>query len=300
MQEFDWNLVKGFLAVAETGSLSAAARKLAASQPTLGRHISELEAALGVTLFERLPRGMALTEAGTALLEHAGAMQAGSAALSLAATGRSAAIEGTLRITASQMVAHFLLPPVLARLHREEPGLHLEIVSSNTVENLLARDADIAIRMTAPQQAELVARKITDVAVGLFAAPAYLDRRGTPQALEDLLLHDFVGYDRDTQMLRGFAAVGHPVTRDFFPLRTDDQVLNWRLVEQGAGLGFTQVLVGLSSPHVVPVLPDLPLPALPMYLAAHRELRNSARIRRVFDFLAEELARLPLDARAGT
>ncbi|MCB1417867.1 MAG: LysR family transcriptional regulator [Notoacmeibacter sp.] len=295
MQDFDWNLVKGFLAVAETGSLSAAARRLAASQPTLGRHINELESALGVTLFERLPRGMALTEAGTALLDHARAMQGGSTALSLAATGRSAAIEGTVRITASQVVAHFLLPEIIARLHREEPGLQVELVSSNTVENLLARDADIAIRMTPPQQAELVARKIADVGVGLFAAPSYLERHGTPRSMDDLLHHEFVGYDRDTQILRGFAAMGHTVTRDFFAIRTDDQVLNWRMVEAGAGLGFTQKRIGLSSPHVVPVLPELPLPALPMYLAAHREVRTSARIRRTFDFLADEIARLPLE-----
>lgn len=299
MQEFDWNLVKGFLAVAETGSLSAGARRLGSSQPTLGRHITELEKALGVTLFERVARGMALTGAGTALLDHARSMQGGSAALSLAATGRSQEIAGTVRITASQIVCHYLLPEIITALRIEEPGLQVELVSSNTVENLLARDADIAIRMTQPTQAELVSRKITDVAIGLYGAPSYLARHGRPQRLEELLSHDFVGYDRDTQVIRGFAAMGQMVTREFFPLRTDDQVANWRLVEAGAGIGFTQAHIGDRSPHVVRILPDLVLPSLPMYLAAHRELRTSLRIRRAYDFLAAALSALPLGNRSA-
>ncbi len=294
MQDFDWNLLKSFLAVAETGSLSAGARRLRSSQPTLGRHIGELEAQLGLTLFERVPRGMALTEAGAQMLDHARKIATDTAALSLAATGHAQEIAGTVRITASQVVAHFLLPEIVVALRRAEPRLQIEIVSSNAVQNLLTRDADIAIRMTPPAQAELIARKIADVAMGIFAAPAYLERNGTPMRPEELIDHTVIGYDRDDLMIRGFGQLGYEVDREFFPVRTDDQVLNWRLVEAGAGIGFNQLHVGLGSRHVVRILPQLPLPQLPMYLAAHRELRTSLRVRRAYDFIADALAALPL------
>ena len=294
MDDFDWNLVKSFLAVAETGSLSGAARRLKASQPTLGRHMAELETRLGVTLFERLPRGMALTRAGTALLDHSRRIAADTAALSLTATGAAQDVAGTVRIAASQIVAHFLLPEIVTALRNAEPGLQVEIVASNEIQNLLTRDADIAIRMTAPAQTELIARKVADVAMGAFAAPSYLEGAPPLASAQDLLHHTVVGYDRDDLMIRGFAQMGHRVTRDFFPVRTDDQVLHWRLAEAGAGIGFNQLYAGLKSPHVLRVLPDLPLPALPMYLAVHRELRTSLRIRRAYDFLAEALAALPL------
>lgn len=299
MQDFDWNLLKSFLAVAETGSLSAGARRLRSSQPTLGRHIGELEDQLGLTLFERVPRGMALTEAGVQMLEHARRIATDTAALSLAATGRAQDIAGTIRVTASQIVAHFLLPGIVTALRQAEPRLQIEIVSSNAVQNLLTRDADIAIRMTPPAQAELIARKVADVAMGIFAAPAYLERHGTPQRLDDLVKHIIVGYDRDDLMLRGFASLGHEVSREFFPVRTDDQVLNWRLVEAGAGIGFNQLYAGMQSSRVKRILPAIRLPALPMYVAAHRELRTSLRVRRAYDFIAEALAALPLSEPAG-
>ncbi len=299
MQDFDWNLLKSFLAVAETGSLSAGARRLRSSQPTLGRHIGELEGQLGLTLFERVPRGMALTEAGVQMLEYARRIAADTAALSLAATGRAQEIAGTVRVTASEIVAHFLLPGIIVALRQAEPRLQIEIVSSNAVQNLLTRDADIAIRMTPPAQAELIARKVADVAMGIFAAPAYLERHGVPGRAGDLMNHAIVGYDRDDLMLRGFAALGYQVPREFFPVRTDDQVLNWRLVEAGAGIGFNQLYAGMQSSRVTRILHDLPLPPLPMYVAAHRELRTSLRVRRAYDFIAEALAALPLSHPPG-
>ncbi|PHP66156.1 LysR family transcriptional regulator [Zhengella mangrovi] len=294
MDDFDWNLIKSFLAVAETGSLSAAARRLKASQPTLGRHVTELEDRLGVTLFERIPRGMILTDAGSALLDHARRIAADTAALSMTATGASQEVAGTVRIAASQIVAHLLLPDIVTALRRAEPGLQVEIVASNQIQNLLTRDADIAIRMTEPAQAELISKKIAVVAMGAFASPSYLENAPPLQAPEDLLHHAIVGYDRDDLIIQGFQAMGWKLTRDFFPVRTDDQVLHWRMVEAGAGIGFNQLYAGLQSPRVVRILPDLPLPPLHMHLAVHRELRTSLRIRRAYDFLAAALSALPL------
>ena len=159
MTEIDWNLIKSFVTVAETGSLSAAARKLSASQPTLGRHIGELEQALGVTLFRRGRSGYALTEAGGTLFERGKAVSEQASAFSLLALGSVEAIEGTVRIAASEVVAAYVLPEMMARLGIEEPGIEVEIVASNRVENLLRRDADIAIRMVKPAQNELMARR---------------------------------------------------------------------------------------------------------------------------------------------
>ena len=152
MKDVDWNLIKSFVAVAETGSLSAAARKLSSSQPTLGRHISELEQALDVTLFRRGRQGHELTEAGALLYERGQAVAEQATAFSLLALGSVEAVEGTVRISASEVVAAFVLPEIIARLGLEEPGIEIEVAASNQVENLLRRDADIAIRMVWPMQ----------------------------------------------------------------------------------------------------------------------------------------------------
>ena len=162
MDSPDWTLTRSFLAVAETGSLSAAARRLGLSQPTLGRHIAEMEARTGLSLFARQPRGLAPTEAALTLLPHARAMAEAAAHLSLAAAGRDPALTGTVRLTASRIFAHHLLPPVLADLRRAEPGIEIELVPSDISENLLYRQADIALRMYRPTQPDLVARHLGD------------------------------------------------------------------------------------------------------------------------------------------
>ncbi|MDX8465838.1 LysR family transcriptional regulator [Mesorhizobium sp. VK23B] len=291
MKEFDWNLIKSFVAVAETGSLSAAARRLAASQPTLGRHIAELEQALGVTLFRRGRRGYELTEAGSALYERGKAVSEQANAFSLLALGSVEAIEGTVRIAASEVVAACVLPEMTARLGEEEPGIEVEIVASNQVENLLRRDADIAIRMVRPAQNELVARKVTDIALCLCAAKSYLDRRGRPQKPADLADHSLVGFDRSDEIIRGFTAFGIAVGRSHFRFRTDNQIVLWEAVRAGNGIGIGQEPLANRDPDLEKLLPDVPLPKLPVWLAMHRDVRTSMRIRRVADFLHEELKR---------
>lgn len=291
MKDIDWNLIKSFVAVAETGSLSAAARKLSASQPTLGRHITELEQALDVTLFRRGRNGHELTEAGALLYERGQAVAAQATAFSLLALGSVEAIEGTVRIAASEMVAAYVLPEILARLGREEPGIEIEVVASNQVENLLRRDADIAIRMVRPAQNELVARKVTDIALCACAATSYVERRGRPETSADIVNHDIVGFDRDDSIIRGFAAAGIALERSAFRFRCDNQIVHWQAVRAGNGIGFTQRPLVDREPLVEPLLPDLGLPSLPVWLAMHRDVRGSLRIRRVVDFLHEALKR---------
>jgi DNA-binding transcriptional LysR family regulator len=189
-----------------------------------------------------------------------------------------------------------VLPPILARLRQAEPSIQIELVPSDTSENLLYNAADIALRMYRPEQLDIVARHVTDLSIGLYATPAYLDRRGRLQTPEDLRHHDFVGYDRDERILRVMRAMGMEVDRGFFPLRCDDQVVYWELVRAGCGIGGMQVGIAAQDPAVERVLPDLPLPGLPLWLAAPDSLRRNPRIRRVWDFLFESLG--ALNARA--
>jgi len=284
---FNWNLVPAFLAAHEHGSLLAAARALGSSQPTVGRHISELEAQLGTVLFERTGRGLAPTPAGLRLAEAARAMESGALALLSSVGASRSTLEGTVRISASQPVACVLLPPLLAQMRQTLPGIQVELVASNAVSNLLRREADIALRMVRPVQASLVARRIGQVGLSACAHRDYLARRGTPAEPADLLQHDLVGNDQVMDIQRGFAALGHDVPRERLVLRTDDLMAYWSAVRAGLGIGFVADYLLRTDPAVQRVLPQLRIPPLPIWLTVHREIRSSARIRAVYDFLAQ-------------
>ena len=285
-ERFDWALIHSFLAVLDAGSLMGAARRLGAQQPTLSRHIAELESQLGAPLFERTGRGVTPTQAALAIADAARLMQAGAGQLSQALAGRRNANNGTVRLSASQVVACWLLPPLLARLQDEEPGICIELVASNQLSNLLRREADIAVRMVRPAQASLVARKLGDVAIVACAHTDYLARHGTPRQPDELLSHRLIGYDKDDTIQRGFAAMGYPLKREAFALRTDDQIAYGRLVAAGAGVGFAAQYNLAHWPGVVPLLPQLRIPPLPCWLAVHREIRSNRVVRRVYDYLA--------------
>lgn len=289
----DWTYIRAFLTVAETGSLSAAARALGQSQPTLGRHIKAAEASLGAALFIREAGGLRLTDVGASLLAPAREMAAASARLGMLAAGRDQQLSGTVRITASVVVSHAILPPILADLRLAEPDIALELVPSDTSENLLFREADIALRMFQPTQLDVVTRKIADQPLALYAAHGVLARFGQPQNLEDLKHMPFVGFDRDDQILRAMRGFGFDVSRDFFGVRCDDQPVFWQLVCAGCGVGAMQAVIGDAEPRVqrLNVQPDLP--ALPVWLAAHEALHKTPRVKRVWDFLAERFGRRP-------
>ena len=306
-RRLDWALVRSFIAVMDAGSVSAAARATQGHQPTISRHLSELEAQLGVALFERTGRGVRPTAAGLEVLPAARQMQAAAEALARSVTRGREATRGTVRITASQVVATWLLPPLVAEFQRAEPEIAIEIVASNAVQNLLRREADIAIRMVRPDQGSLIARKVGEVAIGAYAHADYLAAMGTPRTPGDLLRHRLVGYDRDETILRGFARMGVALTPAHFVVRTDDQVANGQLVVAGAGIGFAADYWAALWPGLQRVLPELPIPALPCWLTVHRELRGNGVVKRVYDFLAEAIpARVaapppaPAKARAGS
>lgn len=285
----DWSLVQSFLAVAETGSLSAAARRLALSQPTLGRHIQAFEKALNLSLFERHPRGLKLSKAGTRILPLAQQAQEALSAIALAAEGQSQTLAGTVRITASVFASHYILPEIISKIRALEPSIELELVPTDASENLLFRAADIAVRMYRPQQVDIVARHIRDIEMCACAATSYLDRTGRPATAQDLLNHDLVGFDENPLIINTMQSLDWPATRHDFAVRCDNQSAYWQLIRAGCGIGFSQRAIAEHDP-LVEILPfDLQIPRLEVWLAAPQAMRQTPRIRRVWDLLADGL-----------
>lgn len=285
----DWSLVQSFLAVAEAGSLSEAARQLSRSQPTLGRHIQSLETSLNQQLFDRHPRGLQLSAAGTALLPMAREMQQQMYRLSLQAAGQSEALAGTVRITASVFAAHYLLPPILAEIRAAEPKIELELVPTDSSENLLFRAADIALRMYRPNQLEVITQHIADLPLGIFAAKSYLDQHGRPTTAAELWEHDLVGYDSNDLIVRTMQSMGWQVDRAKFVVRCDNQATYWQLVRAGCGIGFCQSEVARADNSVEEIDLGIEIPSLPVWLTAHGAMRETPRIRRVWTLLAQAL-----------
>ncbi len=288
----DWRKVQVFLAVAETGSLSSASQALGLTQPTVGRQIKALEAELSARLFDRHARGLHLTPFGHALLPAARQMRDAAHALSLTLAGQDQTPTGSVRITASVFTANYLMPKIIAALRQTHPGIEVELVATDKVENLLFREADIAVRMVRPTQLDMITRHVGDLEMGLFAAKSYIDRQGAPAHPEDLLSHYLVGYDRNDLILQGFRAFGYEVKPSDFAVRCDNQSAYWQLVRAGCGIGASQTGIGLADPDVTRVLPDLPIPSLPVWLTTHPSLRATPRISAVWQALDAQLSAL--------
>jgi DNA-binding transcriptional LysR family regulator len=285
----DWSLWRSFGAVVEAGSLSAAARKLGLSQPTLGRHIESLEQELGIALFERTLQGLKATDTALRLYEPvAGAAQALSEAV-LMAEGQSAALGGTVRLTASSMISHYVLPHLLVGIRAAFPAVAIELAPTDSAENLLLREADIAVRMFRPTQLELITKKLGVIPTVCCAHQSYLARRGTPERLEDLRQHDLIGLDRSDLIISAARNMGFELSRADFAVRTDSQTAIWELLKAGLGISFAQEGLVRGAPGMVALLPAINFP-LEVWLTTHRELFTSRRIRAIYDALADALA----------
>ena len=287
---FDWNQARAFLVTAEEGSLSAAARALGLTQPTLGRQVSALEEKLGVTLFERVGHSLALTQSGLELLDHVRTMGEAAGRVSLTASGQSQAIEGQVCITASDAMSAYHLPIVLKQLREIAPSIEVEVFASNTVRDLTRREADIAIRHVRPVQPDLIAKLVRETSARLYASTAYLDVHGRPSSPSELSDAVFIGFEHSGRLLAGLNALGLALTKSNFKLITNSGVAGWEMVKQGLGIGVMVEEIAALTPGVECVLPQLdPIP-VPVWLTAHRELHTSPRIRLVFDLLAEALS----------
>ncbi|MEM9248057.1 MAG: LysR family transcriptional regulator [Pseudomonadota bacterium] len=288
---FDWNRTRAFLVTAETGSLSAAARALGTSQPTLGRQVAALEEALGVALFARTGRGLALTEAGLALLEPARAMGEAAHRMGLIAEGRAEAIEGTITLTASEIYAAHVLPPVLVKLRQDAPGITIEVVASNDTVNLRRREADIALRNARPAQPDLIAKKLGTDRARLYATPGYLKSIGNPKTPETLSQRAaFIAFDNGPRMRDGLNALGLSLTQANFPILTANHLVHWNYVRKGLAIGIVPETLGDADPAVTRALPALAPIEFDAWLITHEELRTNQRNRLVFDTMAKILA----------
>lgn len=284
---FDWNQARAFLVTAEEGSLSAAARALGLTQPTLGRQVAALEENLGVSLFERVGRSLALTETGLDLLGHVKAMGEAAGQVSLAASGQSQAIEGQVVITASDLLSAYTLPPILDDLKDLAPGISVEVVASNEIRDLKRREADIAIRHVRPEQPDLIAKQMPGTSGHFYAAPSYLERHGRPQSVDDLADAVFVGTGTVASYLEALKPAGLPITKDNLKYVSDSGFVSWEMVKQGLGMCIMTYEMAAQTPGVEQVLPDFPPMPVPIWLVTHRELRTNRRIRLVFDLLSE-------------
>ena len=285
-----WDELRTFIEVAHDGSLTGAARRLGLTQPTVGRHIDALEAALGVTLFTRSPRGLTATPAALALLPHADVMASAAATLVRTASAEAAPDRGTVRVTASEVMGCEVLPAILATFRAAHPGIAVELTLTNRTEDLARRDADIAVRMLRPTQRGLVARRIGSSPIALYAHRDYLARFGTPRVLADLSGHAFIGFDRDNRSFRAAGDFARRLKREDFAFRCDSDVAQLAALRAGVGIGGCQENIARRTPELVPVLPNAIQFALEVWLAMHKETRATRRVRLLFDHLAEGLA----------
>jgi DNA-binding transcriptional LysR family regulator len=287
--EPDWFLWRSFLAVMEEGSLSAAARKLGASQPTIGRHIEELENSLSAVLFDRTGRGLNPTPLAHQMLNSVRGAKSALAEAQLMASGSTQMLDGTVRITASQVLSHHILPGILKKARQTYPTIQLEIVPSDSAENLLLREADIAIRMFRPSQLDVVAKKIGLVPLCACAHQSYLEQHGTPETINDLFGHELLGLDRQEDIIKIARMIGFELKREDFAIRTDSQTAIWQMATQGLGVSFAQISLIDSTPGMVRLVPELQIPPMEMWVAAHKEVHRAKRIRVIYDLLAKEL-----------
>ncbi len=282
--------MRAFLATAETGSLSAAARHLGLTQPTLGRQVTALEEEIGLILFQRTARSMALTDAGRDLLIEARAMGEAAGRITLLAQARAQALDGTLKVTASDMMSAYVLPDIMLQLRGIAPRLRIDVIAANDIRDILKREADIAIRHVRPDQPDLIARLVREATGHLYASKDYVATRGAPKTVADLAAHDFISFGDDIRLIEALAARGIIVPPQNMRSGSTSGITTWELVRRGFGILPMSDDIAAQFPYVVQVLPDHPAITFPIWLVTHRELHTSRRIRLVFDLIAEMLA----------
>jgi DNA-binding transcriptional LysR family regulator len=284
----DWDDQRAFLAVLDQGSLSAAARDLRVTQPTVRARIEALERALGVTLFTRSVRGLIPTPQARELGTAARAMARASDAFVRAAGAPAGEVAGVVRLSVSEFVGVAVLPTMLRRLRDRHAGLIIEINTSNASANLLEQEVDLAVRMTPPHQAALVARKVPAIPLGFFAHADYLAARGTPLVMDDLAQHDLIGPDRSAADLEAIRRLLPNLGRRSFVIRTDSHPAQLAAIRARLGIGVIQCAIGRIDRELVPVLPAAKVGALDTWIVTHEDLRDTPRVRAVFDHLVEE------------
>lgn len=289
--DFDWNHIRSFLATAETGSFSAAARQLRQTQPTLSRQIAALEQDLGVMLFERVGRTLEITQAGLELLDHTRKMGDAANRIALTASGQAQSIEGRVRITASDVMSAYVLPDLLREIRAQAPRLRIDVIASNDIQDLMRREADIAIRHVRPDQPDLIAKLVQEASGHFYATTEYLNRAGRPKSKQDLSRHEFISFGDDNQMIAYLKPLGIHLTNENFRLGSKNGIVAWEYAKQGFGIAPMSQTVGDAAPGMERVCPGMEAITFPIWLTTHRELHTSRRIRLVYDLLTKFLSK---------
>jgi len=289
-QDPSWELYRSFLGILRAGSLSGAARLLGLTQPTVGRHLDALEQGIGMVLFVRSQHGLSPTREAEALRPYAEAMESASAALLRVMSSQQGVVRGTVRITASEVVSVEVLPPILARLRETHAELTIELVATDRMEDLLQRDADIAVRMARPSQSALVARRVGGVELGCYAHRRYLERRGVPQTLDELAGHDMIGFDRETAFTRAVLNDLPFLAQARFALRCDNDLANLAALRAGFGIGICQVGLARGNADLIRLFPQQVRYMLDTWIAMHEDLRQNAVCKAAFGALVDGMA----------
>jgi len=287
---FDWNHTRAFLVTAEEGTLSAAAKALDMTQPTLSRQVAALEKELGLTLFERVGQRLVLTDSGVELLEHARSMSAAAQSFSLGASGQSQKIEGLVTLSVGELDAVYRLPKIIAKLRKEEPAIDIEVLVTNAASDLKRREADIAIRNFRPTQGDLIAKKLGQETIWLYGTKSYLEpfeQLSEPCQLTNIQI---IGFEQSNSIADLLNPKGWHISKNNSPITTSFQLLQLELCKQGLGLIFLPEDIGDNHPDVLRAFEHLgPTIQIPVWLVCHKELRTNLRVRRVFDFIVDEL-----------
>lgn len=293
MNNLSWDLIHSFLTVARSGSLSAAARKLGVSQPTLSRDIQALESDTGLNLFKRTTQGLQLTESGQRLMEAAERMDDAADLFARQASGLSVELQGTVRISANEIVGIYLLPAAIAAFRQQHPAVQIEIVVSNQASSLSKREADIALRMFQPNQPDLVVRRLPDLPLGFYAHSEYVRQFGEPRTIEEFKQHSVIGFDESMDFIEGATHMGYQFRREDFPVRTDHLLMQINLARAGAGIVGTHVDLAEKFPELRRILQWVNLPSLEFWVVCHSDVQFNSRIRSVMQFLVQWFSQDP-------
>lgn len=293
MNNLDWHLIHTFLAVARAGSLSAAARVLGVSQPTVSRDIQAIEKATNLSLFKRTTQGLNLTNDGRSLIHAASKMESAAGQFARQATGMSTELTGEVRISVNEVVGIYLLPPAIAAFGQAHPEVEIEIVISNRASSLNKREADLALRMFRPTQPDLVVSRLEDIELGFYATQAYIDEHGIPDSLESFKQATLIGYDSDTEMVDKAQEMGFDLRREDFNIRTDNLPMQINLGRSGAGILGTHVRLASHYPELVRILEWIPLPSLEFWIVCHSDVKFNPRIRALSHFLHDWFSQQP-------
>ncbi len=292
MTAMDWNHIRAFHATATAGSLSAAARQLGLTQPTLSRQVAALEAALGVALFDRVGRKLVLSQIGAELLARIGVMADTVDLVALTASGRVQEIRGKVSISATDTYSAYILPAMIERIRKEAPLITIAIVASNELSNLHRRDADIAIRHVAPNRPGLIGQHVRDTEAYFYASDDWIARNIVPLQRADLSDAGLIALEDTARFARYLQNIGIPVEPDDFRLVANSSVVVWEMVRRGMGVAPMLREIADRTPGVTRLLAGMAQITVPIWLVTHAEMQSSPRIRLVQGILAEELARM--------